>query len=46
MPDDDVYASVLSVRVKVFYSITLALNVICTCVYHTLRFTGTRALTN
>jgi len=29
-PDDDIYASVLSVRVTAFYSITLAMNVICT----------------
>jgi hypothetical protein len=30
-PGDDSYAHALGVRVKIFYSITLTMNVICTC---------------
>ena len=36
LPGENVFADALSIRVKTFYSITLAMNVICTCLSFTL----------
>jgi hypothetical protein len=36
VPGENVFADALSIRVKTFYSITLAMNVICTCLLFTL----------
>jgi hypothetical protein len=36
VPGEDVFADALSIRVKIFYSITLAMNIICTCLFSAL----------